>query len=136
MKWFMTSTGGPIDPNTDPNDIVLSPTGQRVESGLEAGADIAKGVSIFWPPAALIAGLLTSGVAAIKKYKPQLATAETQRDQFYNVTNALVFAIEKLKEDYPEDWESHLEPILKKHIDPNGSIEAVIRAIRGLPVKT
>lgn len=132
-SWFMIPEAG--DPN-EPNDIVLSPTGQKIESGLETGADVAKGVSIYWPPATLIAGALTTLGLALRKYKPEIAKLKTQKDTFYTVTSALVFAIEKLKEDYPEDWEKHLEPILSKNIDPNGSIEAVIRALRGMPAKS
>lgn len=135
--WMLQGNGG--DPNTpvEPNaPVVLSPLGEKVEDTLEVGADVAKGVSIYWPPAALIAGALTTGLAALRKYKPQLAKAETQKEQFYNVANTLIYAIDKLKKDYPKDWEEHLEPILRKNIDPSGSIEAVIRAIRGLPAKT
>ena len=122
------------DPN-EPNDFVLTPTGQKVESGLETGAVVAKGVSYFWPPAGLIAGALTTGLLALRKYKPQIIKAETQRDKFYLVANSLVYTIEKLKKNYPQDWKDHLEPIIEKNIDPNGSIEAVIRALRGLPAK-
>lgn len=132
-EWFMMQPGG--DPNDPTTPVVFSPTGKKVESGLETGAEIAKGVSIYWPPATLIAGALTTGLLALRKYKPQLAKANTQKEQFYNVANTLIYAIDKLKEDYPEDWVQHLEPIIKKNIDPNGSVEAVIRAIRGLPAK-
>lgn len=137
--WFTLKSGvDPNDPNAynDPNNIVLTEGGQKVMSGAEAAEQIAKGVSVFWPPATLIAGGIGAAIAAMRKYKPQIAQAKGEAQQFYVATNALVWAIEKYKKDNPEDWEQKLEPILAKNIDPNGSIEAVIRALRGLPAKT
>lgn len=136
-SWYMTQGGG--DPNipADPNApaVVLSPEGEQIAGAIKTGEAVARGVSIFWPPAALISGILGTAGLALKKYKPKIAKAETQRDQFYAVAETFVYAVEQLKKDFPEDWQKHLEPILKKNIDPNGNIDAVIRALRGLPPK-
>ncbi len=128
--WYETKPGG--DPN-DPNDIVLSAEGKQVETLVQGGAAVAQGVSILWAPASLIGGALITALGAMRKYKPQIATAKTERDSFYAVASTLVYAVEKLKTTYPQDWEQHLEPLLKKYIDPKGNVEAVIRALRGAP---
>ena len=135
-SWYMTEGSG--DPNTppDPNaPVVLSEEGEGIIGGIETVEGIAKGVSIYWPPAALISGILGTLGLAMRNYKPKITKAETQRDQFYSVAETLVYAVDQLKKDFPEDWQQHLKPILGKNIDPNGSIDAVIRALRGMPPK-
>jgi len=128
--WYETTPGG--DPN-DPNDIVLSAEGKQIETLAQGGAAVAQGASILWAPAGLISGALVSFLGAMRKYKPQIKEAKTQSESFYAVASTLVHTIEKLKTNYPQDWESHLEPLLKKYIDPKGNVEAVIRALRGVP---
>ena len=98
-----------------------------------AGA-LATSLSLFWPPAAVLGGLLAGAAGAWKKLRPQIIEAESYSAISSASGKAIVLAIEKLKEESPESWEK-LKPYLEDFIASGGIIENFVRELRGLPDK-
>jgi len=80
-------------------------------------------LSTLWPPASLLLGILGTIFGAW-----QNRSANTS----YGITGAVVSAIGKYREKYPEKWDE-LAAELTKAIGPTA--EGVIRKLRGLPPK-
>jgi len=101
----------------------------KIEAPAEAAVSIMAILSAFYP---VLIPVTTAGGAAIAtwlKIKPQLTTARTEAELYYDTTAAIVEAIEAWKENDPDDWAA-LEERLKKAIGPNAL--NVIRGLRGL----
>jgi len=77
----------------------------------------------FWPPAAGIAAIVGIVFGAWKQRKANTT---------YALSRTIVSAIEKWKQERPNDW-PYLEVELNKLIGPTA--ENIIRAMRGLPEK-
>lgn len=113
--------------------VVIDPEVVATIDGVAEFGDVAVAVagplSIYWPPAAGIAGIIAGVVGAWRKMKPKLTKAETEASKAYVVTEAIVYAIEEFKKTNRDDWEK-LKSQLTKTIGPE--TENVIRALRGL----
>lgn len=125
------------DPNTgevvyvmDSNALKMAETGEQIG---EIIIKVAPFLSVYWPPAMLITGILGGVLGAWKKLKPQVTAANTKAQLYYDTTGAVVSGIERFKIENPEEW-LKLEEKIKKMVGPEA--ENVIRALRGLaPVR-
>lgn len=101
-------------------------TGEAIET-------VGLAVSAWWPPAALLAGVIGGIAGAAKNLKPKLQTAQNKQELYYKAGESTAAAIEKFKTDFPNEWK-HLEEFLKKNHGPE--VENVFRGFRGLPPKS
>lgn len=119
------------DPNTGEATTKYSidaEKAEKIESGAEAAQGVAGAVGLVYPVGTFIAGVIGTGLALWRKYKPALIQAQKKEEIAYNATTSLVGLIEDLKEVSPDTWEK-----LKKKLKIGPEVENVIRAIRGLP---
>lgn len=131
-----------IDPNTGQAINVYKMSDSEVNNldvaanmGITA-AGIAGAVSVWWPPAAAIAGIIAGLIGMWAKMKPSLTLAQTKAQAAYNATQVLVGGIELLKEKAPEQWDKILKPELVQRFEEVGAIvENIVRAMRNLPEK-
>lgn len=110
----------------DPN------TTEALEGAAEAGVGILQALAVLWPGAAAGAAGLGVALKAWRSAKKNLATSETNSEQYYHATESLVEAIHNYREENPDKWKK-LKAELKEAIGPEA--ENVIRAIRMLPPK-
>ncbi len=110
--------------SADPNTTLA------VEGAAEAGVGILQALAVLWPGAAAGAAGLTVALKAWRNAKKNLATSETNSEQYYHATEGLVSAIGHYRNENPERWKK-LKVKLENAIGPEA--ENVIRAIRGLP---
>lgn len=122
------------DPQT--GELVMKEGAQKAAEAAQAVAETIEAtaplVSVWWPPAALIAGLASGVAATIRSIRPKLARVQTERDLYYKAGEATAIAIEKFKKEFPKEWET-LEHYFEKAHGPE--IENVFRGFRGLPPK-
>lgn len=119
------------DPNTGETTTKYSIDPEKagnIESGAEAAQGVAGAVGLVYPVGTFIAGIIGTGLALWRKYKPALVQAQKKQELAYNATTSLVGLIEDLKEISPDTWEK-----LKEKLKIGPEVENVIRAIRGLP---
>ena len=134
--WGMSSLAGCeqlMQLAQDANDPNNAPKVAAAEATAEGAVGILQGLAAVWPGAAVGAVSLATALRAWRNAKKQLATSESTGAQYYHVTESLVGAINDYRSKNPEKWES-LKVALESAVGPEA--ENVIRAIRGLPVKT
>lgn len=98
----------------------------------EPVGQIASTVSLWWPPAALLAGLFGGAAGTWKKLRPQLDTAIDTATLATAAGEATAVALEEFKTTFPDAWAA-LSERLKKHHGPE--VENFYRALRDLPPK-
>jgi hypothetical protein len=111
-----TDTSGNTQIGIDPNKAA------KIEPFVAAGQAGAAAVSVVWPPATIIAGLLSVVLAGIAKAKTN------QLNTTYAATTEIVNALEQIKESNPALWAQ-----IKEKIKMGTTQENVIRAILGKP---
>ena len=122
-----------LNPDTGQIETVISPEAVVViDAVAEAAPGLAALLALLVPAALPVSTLLVGAAGVWVKMKPKLTTARTEAEHFYSATESLVEAIEQFKADNPEEWVK-LRSKLGENVGEN--TEAVIRAIRGLPLK-
>jgi len=123
---------------TQDGATVVTPEGVKV---LDAAAEIAEpagqlatSLSLLWPPAAVLGGILAGAAGTWKKMKPEIVSARNNEQLSTAAGKSLVLAIEELKTRSPESWEK-LKPLLEDFIRSGGVVENFVRELRGLPDK-
>jgi hypothetical protein len=114
------------DPNT-------APKVEAAETAAEGAVGILQALGVLWPGAAVGGAGLAAALRAWRNAKKNLATSNTESEAYFHTTEALVTAIEDYREKNPEKWKK-LKASLEDAVGPNA--EAIIRAIRGMPMKS
>jgi hypothetical protein len=95
-------------------------------------AETVTSLGLFWPPAAVIGGILAGVAGAWRKMKPELEQAKGEAQLGTLAGEATAVAIDEFKKKYPDEWDN-LSRILA---DNHGiTVENFYRGLRGLPPK-
>jgi hypothetical protein len=123
---------------------VVAPTGEAVLTpeaietidavavAAEPAGQLAVALSMFWPPAAILGGILAGAAGAWKKMKPELITAQNHADLGMKAGEATASAIEEFKKQHPDEWSMFSDYLNSYH---GVTVENFYRALRGLPQK-
>ena len=122
-----------LNPVTGEQESLLDPVvAAQIDAVAEAAPGMAALLAIFIPALYPLAGIAAGAAGAWAKMRPKLKVARTEADIYYAATESLVEAIERFKEKDPASWAT-LREKLGDNVGAN--TEAVIRAIRGLPLR-
>ncbi len=122
-----------LNPGTGETETLLrEDVATKIDAVAEAAPGIAALLAIFVPMLYPGIGIVGGAAGMWAKLRPKLKTARTEADMYYAATESLVEAIERFKEKDPVSWAT-LREKLGDNVGDN--TEAVIRAIRGLPLK-
>ncbi len=134
--WLSLSVCGcvqQLDPVTGEEKLVLKPeVAAKIDAVAKAAAPMATMLAMFFPALYPLAGIAAGAAGAWAKMRPKLKVARNEADMYYAATESLVEGIEQWKADNPAAW-TKLRDKLGRNVGDN--TEAVIRAIRGLPLK-
>ena len=132
--------GCQYDKSTGEFRIRVNPnTYKNIEDTGTAGLDILAILTPFLGPVGGIAtGTLATGLALLKKFKPQLTEFKTKAELSHIVASISVETLEELKIRHPEAW-ADLEGDVRKLCEESGLdtkiVKNAIRGLRGLPAK-
>lgn len=104
----------------------VAKTFDKVADVTEDALPVLGGVSLFWPPASAIAGIVGGLLVMWRKLKPQVTTARDEAEFYGSLTKALVVSIEMWRKERPDEWE-YLGDKLSEVIGTKA--DAVIRAL-------
>ena len=122
-----------MDPATGEQGSFLDPEAISViDAVAEAAPSLAAMLSLFFPVLLPASGLIVGAAGTWARMRAKVLMAKTEADLYHSATESLVESIEQYKADNPDAWEL-LRAKLGDNVGEN--TEAVIRAIRGLPLK-
>ncbi len=122
-----------MDPVTGEQATVIAPEAVvAIDTVAEAAPGVAALLALFFPALLPVSTLLVGAAGTWARMKPKVTAATNEAGIYHAATESLVSAIEQHKVDNPEMWAA-LKVKMGDNIGDN--TEAVIRAIRGLPLK-
>ncbi len=122
-----------MDPATGEQGAFLDPEAITViDAAAEAAPGLAAMLALLFPVLVPASAVIVGAAGMWGKMKPKLKVARTEADMYYAATESLVESINQYKADNPDAWAA-LREKLGNNVGEN--TEAVIRAIRGLPLK-
>lgn len=121
------------DPVTGVEATVIAPGAvEAIDTVAGAAPGLAALLALFFPALYPAVGLVAGAAGAWVRMKPKVTTARNEAAIYHAATESIVQVLEQWKTENPEAWVT-LRTKLGDNVGAN--TEAVVRALRGLPLK-